>query len=132
MIVKEAISNYYNLDDDTRIDIDNAIGNLVRVDTISNKEIFIIELMKLGYSVKQMSLKTGMREGSLHRVINRVCNKISVYLGEGYNNDKLYELVELKLGRELTREELDFCKKIISHSRLIKGSNIYNFKEDNG
>jgi len=127
-IVKELLSNFYNIDESSKFDLETAIKSLAKNGELTDEDILIIQLLIENTSIPEVTRILKIPRNTLVRKINEISDKIARFLGEEYQDDKLLFEVEKRLGRPLTEEEIKFCKMIIKRGRAIQGINIYNFK----
>jgi len=126
-IVKELLSNFYNIDESSKFDLETAIRTLAENGELTDEDILIIQLLIENASIPEVIKILKVPRNTLVRKINEVSDKIAQFLGEDYQDDKLLFEVEKRLGRPLTEEEAKFCKIVIKRGRAIQGVNIYNF-----
>jgi len=127
-IVKELLSNFYNIDESSKFDLETAIKSLAQSGELTDEDILIIQLLIENTSIPEVVRILKIPRNTLVRRIDEISDKIARLLGEEYQDDKLLFEVEKRLGRPLTREEAKFCRIIIKRGRAIQGVNIYNFK----
>ena len=132
-LVKELLKNYYNIDDGSKFDLNSAIEVLASRGDLNADELIILQLTMEQAPPAEVAKAVYVGKSALNRRLTVVARKISDYLGREYQDEKIMEAVEVKLGRKLTAEESTFCWKVIRSGRPIKGVNIFNFRiEDNG
>lgn len=128
-LVKELLRNYYDIDDNSKLDLDTAIGVLIASGEFSEEEIIILQLTIDQAHHSEISKVVGWKKTAINDKVNKIAKKIADYLGAEYQDEKILKEVGLRLGRELTPEEEKFCWKVIRAGRSFKGLNIYNFKD---
>jgi hypothetical protein len=130
VIVKEIIRTYYNCDENVRLDIDSAISTLSKEGILSDVELVVIAVTKEQYSLIEASKLVGLSKSAIGRKLDDACEKIAVCLGSEYQDDKILDLVESKLGRKLKSDEKKFCWNKIRNFGRDKSTNvnIFNFK----
>lgn len=132
-LVRELLRNYYGIDDSSKFDLNSAIEVLASRGDLDADELIILRLTIEQRHYAEVAKAVGLTRSTLQRRLTDVSHKLAEYLGKDYQDDKIIEEVEAKLGRKLTTEESTFCWKVIRSGRPIKGVNIFNFRiEDNG
>ncbi len=131
-LVKELLKTYYELDDSSKIDIDNAINFLLESGQFTLEEYASIKMVKEQENRAEIAKLLGISTRTLKRRVNDGCDKIANALGERYQDSKILLQVEERLGRELTTDEEKFCLHVIKTGVSPKGSNIFCFKIVNG
>jgi DNA-binding CsgD family transcriptional regulator len=135
ILVRELLRTYTRCDAHTRMDIDLAVRELHRRGILSNREKEIISLLEKRYSMKDISIECKVGKNTVQRDVNNACEKIAIFLGSDYQDDKIIDMVARNLGRELTLEEKLFCRCKLNdaaRSSNIHKINIYNFKMVDG
>ncbi len=88
-----------------KIDLDTAISSI----NFNDKELHIIELLKDSYTITGIGKKLGYNRRTVQRYNDRISKKIAKEMGVNYQNSRIIYLVEQRLKRKLTKEELDIC-----------------------
>ncbi len=132
VIVKDLIKRYYQVDINTKLDLDIAIQELSKKGTIDADSIVILGMVIEGVENSKIADAIGVSVSTLNRKLNDISDKIAVYLGGMYDDSRILLTVEEKLGRPLTDEEVLFCWFMIKfYGRDInRNLSIYNFKLD--
>ncbi len=131
-IVKELLRTYQNIDDDTRMDLDDAIELLENDGKLSEKNRVIIRLLKEGYTVTSMCEVMGRKRRAICYQIRATTDLVATVMGEEYSDQHLLEMVEKKLKRSLTSDELQVCLHIIRNWGFDSKISLFNFKIVNG
>ena len=131
VIVKEIIRNFYDCDENIRLDINSAILELSKVDMLTDIELVVVAVTKEQYSLSAAGELVGLSKSAIGRHLDSACEKIANHLGSEYKDDKILELVEKKLGRNMTPSERRFCWSRIRNFGRDKSPNIniFNFKK---
>jgi len=128
-LVKDLLRNYYDVDDNSKLDLNMAIKSLIESGELSEEERIILQLTIDQAHHSEISEAVGKKKSAINDKINKIAKKIADYLGVEYQDEKILKEVEFKLGRKLTSEEEEFCWKIIRIGHPMKGKNIFNFKD---
>lgn len=131
-IVKELLSNFYNIDEGSKFDLETAIESLAKNGKLTDEDLLIIQLLIEKASIPEVIEALKIPRNTLVRKVDEISDKIAQLLGEEYQDTRLLFEVEKRLGRPLTKEEVRFCEMVIKRGRAIQGVNIYNFKIKNG
>jgi transposase len=131
VIVRDLIKNYYNADYNSQFDIDFAIKKMTKLGQLTTEELIVIKLTMDGMDRHQIAKAISGSASTVRRRLREVSDKLSEYLGEEYSDSKIVERVELKLGRQLTNDEKEFCWHMIRQYEIDKDTNltIFNFKK---
>lgn len=132
VIVKDLIKRYYQVDLNTRLDLDVAIQELSKQGIIDADGIVILNMVMEGVENSKIVDTIGVSVSTINRKLNDISNRIALYLGGTYDDSRILLTVEEKLGRPLTDEEVSFCWFMIKfYGRDInRDLSIYNFKAD--
>ncbi len=132
VIVKDLIQRYYQVDLNTRLDLDTAIQALSKQGIIDADGIVILGMVMEGVESSKIADAIDVSISTINRKLNDISDKIALYLGGTYDDSRILLTVEEKLGRPLTDEEVLFCWFMIKfHGRDInRNLSIYNFKAD--
>jgi hypothetical protein len=130
VLVRELLRNYHIVDTDTKLDLDIAIKDLINKGKLRSDDSDIVNLIKLQYSIPEISYKLQIPERTVYRRRVKICNSIANRLGLPYQDIKIVLVVREKLGRELSDEEVMFCQHMINSSgyRQDRRISIFNFK----
>ena len=127
-LVKELLRDYYSADDSSKFDLDIAIEALTNNGEFSEEERVVLKLTIEQTHHSEISKIVGRKKSAINDRLNKIAKKIADYLGAEYQDERIIKEAKIRLGRELTPDEVKFCWKVIRAGRPMKGINIFNFR----
>jgi hypothetical protein len=113
ILVREILKNYYQNDATVRVDIDVAITKLKTSNSLTVRDLEIIEMVKSQYSLQDMAAHYNVNKTTVNKRVGIICRRLCEVLGDGYDDASIFSHVKVALRRELTDKEKEFCISII-------------------